>query len=94
MHSEDLDQTAQKSSLGTFWMAKNAKFLHSLGAHVRNIPLDTCAQRRFRSDCAFAQSDQNPHRTQFGWPRMQIFFIRLVRISEGMDSHFETRFYC
>ena len=30
-----------------------------------NVPSDTCAQRRFRSACAFAQSDQNIHWVQF-----------------------------
>ena len=28
-------------------------------ATAGNVALDVCAQRRFRSDCAFAQSDQN-----------------------------------
>ena len=31
----------------------------SLAATRENVPLDMCAQRRFRSDCAFAQSDLN-----------------------------------
>ena len=31
-------------------MAQNAKFLYSLGALSRGISLDTCAQRRFRSE--------------------------------------------
>ena len=30
-----------------------------------NVPSDMCAQRRFRSDCAMAQSDQNPHWAHF-----------------------------
>ena len=33
-----------------------------------------CAQRRFRSDCAFAQSDLNLHWALFGYPRKQSFF--------------------
>ena len=31
-----------------------------------NIPSFMCAQRRFRSACAFAQADQNLHWTHFG----------------------------
>ena len=31
-----------------------------------NVPSDMCAQRRFRSACAFAQSGQNLHWTHFG----------------------------
>ena len=32
----------------------------------KNVPLDMCTQRRFRSDCAFAQSDQNLRCVHFG----------------------------
>ena len=32
--------------------------------------LNRCAQRRFRSACAFAQSDQNLYMAHFGQPRM------------------------
>ena len=28
---------------------------------LENVPSDMCTQRRFRSACAFAQSDQNLH---------------------------------
>ena len=33
---------------------------------VGKVLSDTCAQRRFRSACAFAQSDQNLHWVHFG----------------------------
>ena len=32
-----------------------------------------CALRKFRSACAFAQSDQNLHSVHFGYPMMQSF---------------------
>ena len=32
----------------------------------KNVPLDMCTQRRFRLDCAFAQSDQNLRCVHFG----------------------------
>ena len=32
---------------------------HIGAATSENVPSDMCAQQRFRSDCAFAQSDQN-----------------------------------
>ena len=35
-------------------------------ATSENVLLDMCAQRRFRSACAFAQSDQNLHWAHFG----------------------------
>ena len=31
-------------------------------ATSENVPLDMCAQRRFRSACSFEQSDQNLHK--------------------------------
>ena len=36
-----------------------------------NVPPDICTQRRFRSVCAFAQSDQNLHWAHFGLQRIQ-----------------------
>ena len=45
-----------------------------------NLPSDMCAQRRFRSDCAFAQSDQNLHWARFGLPRMDSFLIRITKL--------------
>ena len=44
-------------------------------ATTENVPSDTCAQRRFRSAFAFAQSDQNLHRMHFEFPMMQYFFM-------------------
>ena len=41
-----------------------------------NIPSHICAQKRFRSACAFAQSDQNLHWAYFGYSRMQRFYMR------------------
>ena len=45
-------------------------FIGELQTHMylspENVPLDMCAQRSFRSGCAYAQSDQNLHWTQFG----------------------------
>ena len=38
-----------------------------------------CVQRKFRSACAFAQSDQNPHWAHFGWILMQSFFMRTTK---------------
>ena len=39
-----------------------------------------CAQRRFRSDCAFAQSDLNLRWEHFEFLRMQNFFTRTMQI--------------
>ena len=47
---------------------------------LKNLPSDMCAQKRFRSPCALAQSKQNIHRPHFGLPRMQRFFIRTTKI--------------
>ena len=46
--------------------------------NVRNVFLDMCAQRRFRSACAFAQSDQNLRWTRFGLPGMPRFVMRTI----------------
>ena len=47
------------------------------------------AQRRFRSACAFAQSDQNLRWAHFGQPRMQRFFPcgqrRLIKLRGSKD---------
>ena len=37
-----------------------------------------CAQRRFRSVCAFAQSDQNLHCAHFRYPRIDCFSMRIT----------------
>ena len=42
---------------------------------AENVLSDMCAQRRFRSACAFAQSDQNLHWAHFGLTRMWSFFL-------------------
>ena len=41
-----------------------------------NIPSDMCAQRRFRSACAFAQSDQNLHWAHF-WTAKDAKFLHV-----------------
>ena len=45
-----------------------------------NVLSDMCAQRKFRSDSAFAQSDWNIHWMHFGWPRIQRFFMGTTNI--------------
>ena len=66
-------------------------------ATSKNIPLDISAQRRFKSVCTFAQSDQNPHWVHFGLPNMQSFFmwtmkawIWLHSIESSLDPHVKT----
>ena len=51
-------------------------------ATSENVPPDMCAQQRFRSACAFAQSDQNPFWAHFGLPRMQCFFMRTTKTDQ------------
>ena len=41
-----------------------------------NVPSDMCAQRRFKSTCAFSQSDQNLHWVHFLIAKDQRFFMR------------------
>ena len=56
-----------KSSLGAFWIAKDAKFPHAENQRLWSdcadavFLTDKCAQWRFRSHWALAQSDQNLH---------------------------------
>ena len=45
------------------------------------------AQRRFRSACAFAQSDQNLHWPHFRYPRMQSFFMRTSKNLIRLHGH-------
>ena len=57
-----------------------------------NVPLDMCAQRRFRSVCAFAQTeymqtDQNLHWAHYGQPRMQRLFMRTTKINQTARMH-------
>ena len=44
-----------------------------------------CAQRRFWSACAFAQSDQNLHWAHFEQPRMKRFFIWTMKTDQTAD---------
>ena len=48
-------------------MSQHAKFMLiiMLATPQENVVLDMCAQRRFRSDCAYMQSDQNLHWAHF-----------------------------
>ena len=41
-------------------------FENILASTSENVPLDICAQERFRSACAFAQPDLNFHWASFG----------------------------
>ena len=42
-------------------------------ATFESVSSNMCAQRRFRSDCTFVQSDQNLDCVHFGLPKMQSF---------------------
>ena len=46
---------------------------YNIAATSENVPSDMCARRRFRSACAFAQSDQHLHLAHIEQPRMQKF---------------------
>ena len=50
-----------------------------LAATSENVSSDMCAQRRFRSACASAQSDQNLRWPHFGEPRIQRFVTRTMK---------------
>ena len=41
-----------------------------------NVPSDMCAQRRFKSTCAFSQSDQNLHWVHF-WIAKDATFLHV-----------------
>ena len=58
-----------------------------------NVPLDMCAQRSFRLDYAFAQSDQNLHWANFSKPRMQSFFMRKTKTDLSLGAHTCIRKY-
>ena len=45
-----------------------------------------CAQRRFRSACAFAQSDQNLFLSHFRLPRMHSFFMQTTKTDQTVHS--------
>ena len=47
-----------------------------------NVSTDMLAQRRFRSDCAFAQSDQNLPCAQFEQLKLQRFFLRTKKTDQ------------
>ena len=55
--------------LMSYVLLPGSYFLFSLYSHLKRLfkrlISDLCAQRRFRSACAFAQSDQNLHRAHF-----------------------------
>ena len=70
---------------------------NTLWAATSEKLLQTCAQWRFRSACAFMQSDQKLHWVHFGYPRMQNFFmgsketlIRLGLICFAADKVYYT----
>ena len=50
-----------------------------LNHNVRKRPSDRCAQWRFRSACANAQSDLNLYWAHFGLPRVQRFFMQTTK---------------
>ena len=50
-------------------------FLNNWTATSENLLWGKCAQRRFRSACAFAQPDQNLPCVHLGLKRMQTFFM-------------------
>ena len=62
---------------------KNIKWV----ATSENVPSVMCAQRRFRSACAFAQSDQNLHCAHFWKTRMKRFFtLTTLTLIRCVDS--------
>ena len=61
-------------------------------ATSENVLEDMCAQRSFRSTCAFAQSDQNLHQVLFGKPRMQSFLTRTMKALNKLRRIFASWF--
>ena len=55
-----------KDNSGIPWGNPEVRQGTMVGAMSENLPPVMCAQRRFRSACAFAQSDQNLHWALFG----------------------------
>ena len=53
-------------------------FIHISATTSDNVPSNMCAQRRFRSACAFAQADQNLHWAHLKYSRMQSSNLRLA----------------
>ena len=70
-----------------------ANCLWQLSLHVRKSTFGHVAQRRFRSACAFAQSDQNLHWAHFRYPRMKSFIMSTTEtliILRGCAGWFES----
>ena len=64
-------------------MCRAAEIVNNTWASTsENVPSDMCVQRKFRSACAFAQSDQNHQLAHFGLPRMQIFLHQTAQIAD------------
>ena len=86
-------------------------YVHLLRSNLlqEHVHLDMCSQRRFKSVCAFRQSDQNLHCGHFGYPRMQNVHNanwldcaemqtdlspRCAHMSEGTFSHLSVHMSC
>ena len=71
-------------------------FEPSRPATSENVSLKMCAQRKFRSACAFAQADLNLHLAHDEKPMMKTLFIRtmktLIRLCECLFSHVAAQF--
>ena len=78
-----------------YWDSLAYKFYIMLASTSEIAPFNMCDQQRFRSACAFAQSDQNLRCSHFWQPRMQIFFKKttktLIRL-RGYPGWFESSF--
>ena len=74
-------------------MPINEIIVQSICLRNENVHSDMCAQRRFRSDCAFAQSDPNLHWAHCRQLKMQSVFLRtsktLIRL-RGCEGLFES----
>ena len=77
------------ASLSNIWFAKKDGRIKCVPMSD-NVTSDICAERRFRSACAFAQSDQNLHRTHFGLRKLSVCgqwrLIRLRRCADWFES--------
>ena len=77
------------------YLVQWSEFIDYISHNVKNVPSDNCAQRRFRSACAFAPSSQNHYWMHFGWPMLQGFFIRttktLIRLPRRLILVFNGR---
>ena len=61
------------------YMSSKTANLLNWATPTGNVPIHMCAQRRFRSACAFAQPDHNFHWAHFGQLRMQNFLMRTTK---------------